>query len=87
VKNMNILYKGKHIVFEWEPVEGVVGHEFTVRDKLQDKTIHSTSLAQFPKVALNKDLFAPGRLYRWMITGETEAGKYFEYTGDFLLVK
>lgn len=87
VKNMNILYKGKHIVFEWEPVEGVVGHEFTVRDKLQDKTIHSTSLAQFPKVALNKDLFAQGRLYSWMITGETEAGKYFEYTGDFLLVK
>ena len=87
VKNMNIQYTGKHIVFEWEPVEGVVGHEFTVRDKLQDKTIHSTSLAQFPKVDLNKDLFTPGRLYSWMITGEIESGKYFEYTGDFLLLK
>lgn len=87
VKDMEIFHEGKDIVFKWKPVEGAVGYEFSLRDRSETVYSSSIDIDKDTRVSLKKDLMERDRLYSWLITGKTPDGKYFEYTGDFLLVK
>jgi len=85
VENMKIFHERKDIVFKWRPVDDAVRYKFSLRSR--SETIYSSSIEKDAKVSLKKELLKRDILYTWLITGETKDGKYFEYTGDFLLVK
>ncbi len=85
VDNMKVFFEGKVIVFKWKPVDDAVRYKFSLRSR--SETIYSSSIEKDAKVSLKKELLKKDILYAWLITGETKDGKYFEYTGDFLLVK
>lgn len=87
VKNMEIRYKGKDIVFLWKPINRAVDYEFTLRDKSADTKVYSSHVEKNTMISLKKELFEKDRLYGWLITGKTKEGEYFEYMGDFILVR
>lgn len=87
VKNMEIQYKGKEIVFIWKPIDGAMEYEFSLRDKSADTRVYSSHIDKETMVSLKKDLFVRDRLYSWLITGKAKDGKYFEYIGDFIFVR
>ena len=86
VENMEVFYAGRDIVFKWKPIEGAVKYEFFLKDKAEGKTVYSGHTDKDARVSLKKDLMEGNRLYSWLITGKTTDDKYFEYTGDFLLL-
>ena len=88
VKNTGIMKlssKGDDIYFEWGQIEGAVEYAFLLKDR--DGTIYAQSTAKEPAFSTNKDIINEGSLYSWLITGKTSDGKYFEYSGDFVLVE
>ena len=82
---MEISSEGDDIRFKWGPLEGAVEYEYILKDR--DGAVHAQYTSSEPAVSINKDLITEDKLYSWMITGETREGKYFEYTGDFVLIK
>ncbi len=85
VEIMDISLKGKDIVFKWEPLEGAVEYEFSLKEG--NKIIHDIITINQPTASLSKDLIKKERLYSWLIAGKTREGRYFEHTGDFVLAK
>jgi hypothetical protein len=85
VKNMEIFLNGKEIIFKWKPIEGAKEYEFALKDK--KKVIYKENIKKEPVVSLSTDIIEDDRTYSWLITGKTSDNRYFEYTGDFLLVK
>ncbi|MBI4683307.1 MAG: hypothetical protein HY757_09445 [Nitrospirae bacterium] len=85
VRNMNIdLSRGK-IIFRWKPVEGAVGYKFILKDR--DKAVYTAETGDDKVVALSKELVETNITYNWLISGKTADDRYFEYTGDFVLIK
>lgn len=87
ISGMSITRKGGRIVFRWKPVNGAVGDEFQLSDRSAEKTVYKSKPGGEPGVYINRELLERNRLYTWMIKGRTSDGRYFEYSGDFLLTK
>ncbi len=85
VRNMNIDLNGGEIIFKWKPVEGAVGYKFTLKDR--SKAVYTVETGEDKVVALSKELIETNITYNWLISGKTADDRYFEYTGDFILVK
>lgn len=87
IENMAISHDGKNIVFKWKPIEREVEYDFSLRDKLEGKVVYADHIDKNARVSLKKNLMEKDRLYSWLITGKTKNGKYFEYSGDFILME
>jgi hypothetical protein len=85
VENMKIFHEGNVVVFRWGSIDDAVKYKFSLRSR--SETIYSGSVEKDVKVSLEKGVLKRNTIYTWLITGESKDGKYFEYTGDFLLVK
>ncbi|MEW6601354.1 MAG: zf-HC2 domain-containing protein [Nitrospirota bacterium] len=85
VSKMDIDLNDKEIIFAWKPVEGAVEYEFTLNDG--SSAVYNTRAGNDAVVVFNKDLVETHTTYRWLITGKTADNRYFEYRGDFVLVK
>lgn len=85
VSNMEIALNGKEVIFMWKPIEGAVEYKFTLKDG--GKEVYDIKTGKDVVVTLTKDLIETHITYNWLITGKTSDDRYFEYTGDFVLVK
>jgi len=85
VSKMDIALNGKEIIFAWKPIEGAVEYKFTLKD---GKTpVYDVTTGNNALVALSNDVIETHTTYNWLITGRTADDRYFEYRGDFILVK
>ncbi|MBI5665970.1 MAG: zf-HC2 domain-containing protein [Nitrospirae bacterium] len=82
---MDIDLNGKEIIFMWKPIEGAVEYNFTLKDG--SNAVYDMKTGNDALVALNKDMIETHITYKWLITGKTADDRYFEYKGDFILVK
>lgn len=84
VSKMDIALNRKEITFSWKPIEGAFEYNFTLMEGSNAVYDVKTGGAL---VALNKDLVETHTTYKWLITGKTADNRYFEYKGDFILIK
>lgn len=85
VNMMKISRKGEVIILKWEPIEGTGEYEFSLKDG-GEVVLAQRTITQ-PVISIGRDIIRKDRIYSWLITGKTDHGKYFEYTGDFIFVK
>jgi anti-sigma factor RsiW len=85
LKNMDILLRGRDVIFRWSPLKEGRGSVFTLKER--NRVLFSGKIGKHSEFALKRDILYPGRLYSWLIAGKTDDGRRFEYTGDFMLVR
>jgi hypothetical protein len=87
VRYMEILQKDRAILFNWKSINGAEKYAFSLKDKAQGRVVYSQTTETDTKVSVKKDMLIKNNLYSWLITGKSTDGKYFEYTGEFMLVE
>ena len=86
VSYMVITQAGDQIVFKWKLIDNVTMYTFSIKEKRDGKVIYSR-ITNDAKVSLDRKIIIKRRQYSWSITGKLNNGRYFEYTGDFILSK
>lgn len=87
VEAMKLVLEGKRVNFRWEPPEDTAEYAFSLLEKPEGKLVFSQTRLRQPQVFLKKSLLDDQRLYTWIIEGKTVDGRYFEHSGDFVLVR
>jgi hypothetical protein len=85
VSKMDIALNEKEVIFTWKHIEGAVEYKFMLKEG--STPVYDARTGNDALVALSKDLLETHTTYNWLITGRTADDRYFEYRGDFILVK
>ena len=83
IDGMTITKKGRNLLFNWKPIDGTSGYTFSLRE--DDRPLIADMKTDKPVASVPLAKLKEGRLYRWLIRGETSDGRGFEYTGEFVL--
>jgi hypothetical protein len=82
VKYMSAGSDAKTVHMSWQPIKGAEEYAFSLKEKAGGKVVYTQSAGKIPAVAIVSGLLEKNKVYTWMITGNTDNGKYFEYTGE-----
>lgn len=85
--DMDISISGNNIAFRWKEIKGAGSYSFSIMDKTTEKAVIAELALKEPYTSVPTGKLKKKGLYRWVITGNTQDEKSFEYTGEFVFAR